>query len=33
MLRETEWGVQNEPIMNNGRLSVTTLFFEDFVPV
>ena len=27
MLRQIEWGLQNEPITKNGVLPVTTLFF------
>ena len=31
MLRQIEWEVQNEPIIMNGGLSATTLFFRNFV--
>ena len=30
MLRQIEWGVQNRPIIKNGVLSVTILFFRKF---
>ena len=33
MLRQTEWGVQDELIANNGDLPVTTSFSEIFVSV
>ena len=33
MLRQIELVVQNGPITKNGVLPVTTLFFENFVPV
>ena len=33
MLRQTEWGVQDELIAKNGDLPVTTSFSEIFVSV
>ena len=30
MLRQIEWGVQNEPITKNTVLPVSTLIFENF---
>ena len=33
MLRQIEWWVQNGPITENGVLTVTALFFENFVSV
>ena len=33
MLRQIKWWLQNGPIIKNGVLPVTTLFFENFVSV
>ena len=33
MLRQIEWGLQNEPITKSGFLPETTLFFGKFIPV
>ena len=33
MLKQIEWGEQNEPISKNGVFPVTTLFFNNFPSV
>ena len=33
MLKQIEWGEQNEPISKNGVFPVTTLFFHNFPSV